>query len=102
MIFNRRAMGTTEAKRSRPARIPRTADLDWQLHARCRGLPTDVFFMSDGEKGARKVAREEHAKRVCRSCMVEHECLNYAVISGEPYGIWGATTPRERRVMSAG
>lgn len=95
-------MGNTEAMRRRPARIPGTEELEWQLHARCRGLHTDIFFMPDGEKGSRKVAREEYAKRVCRPCTVQHECLNYAMVSGEPYGIWGATTPRERRGMSVG
>jgi hypothetical protein len=41
-------------------------DLEWQLLARCRGLSTEVFFASDGERGERKVAHEEQAKKVCR------------------------------------
>lgn len=68
----------------------------WWRHARCRGLPTDIFFASDGERGARRAMREEYAKQVCRSCPVCQQCLDYATVSDEPYGIWGAATPRER------
>ncbi|MCV7298148.1 WhiB family transcriptional regulator [Mycobacterium barrassiae] len=75
-------------------------DLQWQLRARCRGLPTAIFFASDGERGERRVAHEERAKRVCRSCPVQRECLRYAVASMESWGIWGAMTPRERRSLS--
>ncbi len=70
--------------------------MEWQLRARCRGLPTEIFFVSDGERGQRKVAHEEQAKAVCRSCSVRRECLRYALTAAEPWGIWGATTPRER------
>ncbi|MGV0797278.1 WhiB family transcriptional regulator [Mycolicibacterium elephantis] len=71
-------------------------DLRWQLHARCRGMPTEIFFVADGERGKRKIAREEVAKRICRSCLVRQECLRYAVVAEEPHGVWGATTPTER------
>jgi WhiB family redox-sensing transcriptional regulator len=87
--------GSPVAKPGRARRVPLAEDWAWRLHARCRGLPTDIFF-AEGERGARRTAREEHAKRVCRACVVQRECLSYAVESGEPYGIWGATTPRER------
>ncbi len=69
---------------------------DWQRHARCRGMPTEIFFVADGERGRRKAAREEYAKRICRACPVCRECLCYAVEFAEPHGVWGATTPRER------
>ena len=72
-------------------------ELEWQLRARCRGLPTAIFFASDGERGERRVAHEEQAKKVCRSCPVRRECLHYAVTSAEAWGIWGAMTPIERR-----
>jgi WhiB family transcriptional regulator, redox-sensing transcriptional regulator len=75
-------------------------DLEWQLLARCRGLSTEVFFASDGERGERKVAHEEQAKKVCRSCPVQRECLRYALTSVETWGIRGATTPAERRRIS--
>jgi hypothetical protein len=41
-------------------------------------------------------AQEERAKRICRDCPVIAECREHAVRTPETYGIWGATTPRER------
>nr|WP_165827536.1 WhiB family transcriptional regulator [Mycolicibacterium sp. GF69] len=89
-------MDTREAGRARPARRPCAEELEWQLHAKCRGLPTEMFFASDGERGERRAAREERAKKVCRSCPVQRECLRYALTSVEAWGVWGAMTPRER------
>lgn len=72
---------------------------DWQLAARCRGMPSQVFFAADGERGGRLLEFEHRAKRICRSCPVLLQCRSYAVEAEEPYGIWGATTPKERRAL---
>ncbi|MHA7662143.1 WhiB family transcriptional regulator [Mycolicibacterium sp. HS_4_1] len=69
------------------------------MHARCRGLPAEVFYTGDGDRGARRVAHEEHAKQICHHCPVLHECLGHAMDADEPYGIWGATTPKERAAL---
>jgi WhiB family transcriptional regulator, redox-sensing transcriptional regulator len=90
-------MDVSRPERRRPVLPVRAEDLEWQLRARCRGLPTEIFFAFDSERGSRRAAREEHAKNVCRSCAVHDECLRYAMASVEPWGIWGATTPAERR-----
>ncbi|MUL77900.1 WhiB family transcriptional regulator [Mycobacterium sp. CBMA226] len=76
-----------------------TAAWDWQLRARCRGLPAEVFYTGDDDRGARRIAHEEHAKQICRQCPVLRECLGHAMEAYEPYGIWGATTPKERAAM---
>lgn len=39
------------------------------------------------------------ARVACRDCPVIAECLEYALIAGEPEGIWGATIPAERKRM---
>jgi WhiB family redox-sensing transcriptional regulator len=45
------------------------ADLwDWQMGARCRELPTAVFFHPWGERGDRRHRRESAAKEICASC----------------------------------
>lgn len=77
-------------------RVAPSEDWEWQRGARCRGLPTALFFVSDHEKGIRRIQREDHAKQVCLSCPVLERCRSYAIDAGERYGIWGATTPLER------
>ena len=72
---------------------------DWQLRARCRGLPAEVFFTTDEDRGVRRIAHEENAKRICRDCPVRAECLRHTMRADETYGIWGATTPKERAAL---
>jgi WhiB family redox-sensing transcriptional regulator len=40
-----------------------------------------------------------HAKRICAQCPIQAECLTWALDTGQPHGIWGGTTPAERRTM---
>jgi WhiB family transcriptional regulator, redox-sensing transcriptional regulator len=70
----------------------------WQLDALCRGLPSDVFYPPENERGGSKRRREENAKKICRACPVLEICRSHAVGSQEPYGVWGGTTPAERQV----
>lgn len=79
---------------------PLLAEWDWQLDARCRGLATDMFFSSEHDAGAQHAEREETAKGICRACTVRRRCLRHALSFGETHGIWGATTPRERRQLT--
>jgi WhiB family redox-sensing transcriptional regulator len=74
----------------------------WQADALCRGLPSDVFYPPDNERGGSKRRREDHAKRICRACPVLDACRRHAIELGEPYGVWGATTPAERQALRAG
>jgi len=62
-------------------------------------LPAEVFYTGDDDRGARRVAHEEHAKQICHRCPVLRECLGHAMEADEPYGIWGATTPKERAAL---
>ena len=48
---------------------------------------------SDNEKGG----STREAKRVCLSCDVRSECLEYALAHDERFGIWGGLSERERR-----
>jgi WhiB family redox-sensing transcriptional regulator len=41
------------------------------------------------------------AKRICATCDVRQDCLDYALTNGEKYGIWGGATVRERRRLTA-
>ena len=39
------------------------------------------------------------AKRVCLTCDVRNECLEYALQNDERFGIWGGLSERERRKL---
>jgi WhiB family transcriptional regulator, redox-sensing transcriptional regulator len=65
-------------------------DMSWQDLANCRGADPDLFFP---ERGASTRA----AKAICRECSVREECLEFAIVSSEKFGIWGMMSERERR-----
>ena len=62
----------------------------WQALANCLGVDPDLFFPERG-------ASTREAKEVCRACVVREECLEYAIVNGEKFGIWGGMSERERR-----
>ena len=64
--------------------------LSWQERALCAQTDPEAFFP---EKGG----STREAKRVCQSCDVRAECLEYAIANDERFGIWGGLSERERR-----
>ena len=74
-------------------------DWDWQYQAACLGMPTDIFFYSDRERGPRRRKRELHAKSICAKCPVISQCREQALRFAEPYGIWGGLTEDERMAI---
>lgn len=72
----------------------------WQAKASCRGPQHAVFFPpSHFERKADKEAREARAKRICATCPVRRDCLDYALRIREPHGIWGGLNEVERRQL---
>jgi len=65
-------------------------ELAWQERALCAQTDPEAFFP---EKGG----STREAKRVCLSCDVRGECLEYALANDERFGIWGGLSERERR-----
>lgn len=65
-------------------------DLAWQDYANCRGADADLFFPERG-------ASTRRAKAICGACEVRVQCLEYAIVNGEKFGIWGGMSERERR-----
>ena len=64
--------------------------LAWQEQALCAQTDPEAFFP---EKGG----STREAKKVCQSCPVRSECLDYALAMDERFGIWGGLSERERR-----
>ena len=67
-----------------------SVELGWQERALCAETDPEAFFP---EKGG----STREAKRVCLSCEVRTECLEYALAHDERFGIWGGLSERERR-----
>jgi WhiB family redox-sensing transcriptional regulator len=67
-------------------------ELEWQENALCAQTDPEAFFP---EKGG----STREAKKVCLSCEVRQECLEYALTNDERFGIWGGLSERERRKL---
>lgn len=65
-------------------------ELAWQEKALCAQTDPEAFFP---EKGG----STREAKKICLSCEVRVECLEYALEQDERFGIWGGLSERERR-----
>jgi WhiB family transcriptional regulator, redox-sensing transcriptional regulator len=72
----------------------------WWEHAVCRGQDAAYFFApSYFEKRAEKQAREAVAKALCVRCPVREPCLEFALASRDPHGVWGGLNEMERRAV---
>ena len=64
----------------------------WRNRAACASLPDSMFFLAGDDFAGMK-----EAKKVCADCPVKAECLEFAILTNQSLGIWGETTPNERR-----
>lgn len=71
---------------------PKESEVSWQERALCAQTDPEAFFP---EKGG----STREAKKVCTSCEVRAECLEYALANDERFGIWGGLSERERRKL---
>lgn len=62
----------------------------WRAQGRCLEVDPEVFFPLESPT---------EAVAICHSCSVRGACLAAALDAGEVDGVWGATTPDERRAM---
>jgi len=70
----------------------------WQDDAACHGADASLFFAPNYfETREQKEAREVQAKRICATCPVREPCLEYALRTRDPHGIWGGLNELERR-----
>lgn len=67
---------------------------EWLTKAACRNARPEIFFPKSTEDEDAAAAR-----RVCRSCPVALECLRDALETGEPHGIRGGQTSRQRKAL---
>ncbi|HTV11905.1 MAG TPA: WhiB family transcriptional regulator [Acidimicrobiales bacterium] len=65
-------------------------ETSWMVGGRCRDLPPEIFFPSDG-------VGVEVARHYCAECPVKGPCLEYALENHIEHGVWGGASERERR-----
>lgn len=70
----------------------RGVDPAWRTRGACQTVDPETFFPAPSEPADAAVA-------LCRGCDVQGACLAWALEVGDCHGVWGATTPRERRAM---
>jgi WhiB family redox-sensing transcriptional regulator len=78
------------------------ANWSWRERSACREMGTDMFYPAEKERGSAKRVRIAAAKSVCRTCPVQRPCLKWALDVEEPFGVWGETTPEERKQIQTG
>ncbi len=71
---------------------PDAEEAGWQDRALCAQTDPEAFFP---EKGG----STREAKKVCLTCEVRDDCLEYALQHDERFGIWGGLSERERRKL---
>lgn len=68
--------------------------MDWLERGECRGLPTEWWF-PPAPITPEATVQMRKAKRICFTCRVRAECLDYGLT--EDYGIWGGLSPKQRQ-----
>ena len=79
-------------------------ELNYAIQQTDEGAPCegrDLLFFPEGHESIQKAATLE-AKLICRGCQFRVMCGAYAIEAQEQYGIFGGTTPEERRAIRKG
>lgn len=71
---------------------PRPPAGAWAEDAACKGKPASWWY-EDGT---------ELARQTCQACPVRESCLQHALDTDEPLGMWGGLLPSERRRILLG
>ena len=70
----------------------RSGDLPNLPGALCVEIGEAAFFPEPGESTVK-------ARAVCGACPVRDACLTFALENDERFGMWGGTTPTQRKKM---
>lgn len=85
----------TSHRRPRTAVFPAVGDSPgWMSRGACRAEDPELFFPIATTGPA--LAQARMAKAICGRCPVQPDCLSYALVTRQGYGIWGGTTTEER------
>jgi WhiB family redox-sensing transcriptional regulator len=71
--------------------------MTWRNRAACLDEDPELFFPI-GNTGT-ALPQIEEAKAVCGRCKVVETCLEWAMESGQDFGVWGGLSEDERRAL---
>jgi WhiB family redox-sensing transcriptional regulator len=72
------------------------ASEEWMLLGECRDHPNPDIFTANPDYPTEQHMVDE-AKKVCRSCPVRRECLDWAIRTGDRHVIAGGLDKNQRR-----
>ena len=70
-------------------------DLSWREDALCAQVDPELFFPEKGQPS-------RDAKKICATCDVREQCLQWAMAANQRHGVWGGLTARERSSLAGG
>ena len=79
-----------------PSRAVRAPE-NWRDAGLCRDKDPNLFYPLG--RGQSAIEQTEVAKAFCRSCPSKAPCLAFALEARQELGVWGGTSPEERRVL---
>ena len=79
-----------------PSRAARTPE-SWRDAGLCRDKDPNLFYPLG--RGQSAIEQTELAKAFCRACPSKAPCLAFALQARQELGVWGGTSPEERRVL---
>ena len=75
------------------------ADPDWRSQSACLTADPELFFpLSSVGPSLDQLAA---AKKVCGRCPVRQQCLDFALATRQPHGVWGGMSEKERAPLVA-
>lgn len=78
--------------RFQAAKVGRIPEPNWRSNGECLKHDPELFFPNAAEDPSPAIA-------ICSICPVQAPCLAASLDSAECDGVWGGTTPGERRAM---
>lgn len=67
----------------------------WVADALCPQSDPEAFFPEKGNQA-------QPARQICLQCPVRAECLDFAIRTGQRYGVYGGFSDREREYLMRG
>jgi WhiB family redox-sensing transcriptional regulator len=93
LFESRTESGVVAARPGGDHGIGESGPVHWMAAAACREVPTAVFY---------DPATENEAIAYCAGCAVRSACLDHALRTAEPEGVWGGLPARHRHDLLVG